>query len=352
MSSPITFAEILPIKQISSHKYTFNFSQDWCTGTVPSGGYVASAFLIAARTHMQLTHPSRQQPDVINCHLTYLRPSSVGPVIITVQDVKLGSRISNLHLVLSQRRGSSLSDSELPINVQASVIMSSIALEKGISHQTGYELRPPRLPVDLAALRENKDVHYIRRRPDAFSAYRRAARNVEMYFVRPEARTKDHSPALVDMWACLVPVGLTDPGCWTNDALGFLADIFTGINERYANAEVEDALLRENTTDAELASLMKQSSLGNGEARFWYPTLVLNLDVKKRLPAPGAGKEDAATMLFVRVQAKKILNGRMDLAVEIWDESGDLVALSSHASLIMDASRNMKRGAVKAGSKI
>lgn len=72
-------------------------------------------------------------------------------------------------------------------------------------------------------------------------------------------------------------------------------------------------------------------------ARFWYPIVVLNLDIKKALPLEGA------EWLFTRVRAERIRNGRMDLEVVILDESGDIVAVSSHVALIVGAERNMSR---------
>jgi hypothetical protein len=72
-------------------------------------------------------------------------------------------------------------------------------------------------------------------------------------------------------------------------------------------------------------------------ARFWYPTLLLNLDVKKVLP------EEGVEWLFVRVEAKQIKNGRMDLEVVIMDEAGELVALSHHVAFALGAERNLAK---------
>ncbi len=86
------------------------------------------------------------------------------------------------------------------------------------------------------------------------------------------------------------------------------------------------------------------------EAKYWYPTLVLNLDVKKLLP------EEGVEMLFVRVRAKVVRNGRFDLDVSVWDEKEEMVAHSNHASLVLDAARNITRNgkgdAKKDGSKL
>ena len=69
----------------------------------------------------------------------------------------------------------------------------------------------------------------------------------------------------------------------------------------------------------------------------WYPTVLLNLEVKKALP------EEGVEWLFVRVRTKKIENGRMDLEVVVLDEGGDVVALSNHVCLILSAERNTKK---------
>jgi hypothetical protein len=47
----------------------------------------------------------------------------------------------------------------------------------------------------------------------------------------------------------------------------------------------------------------------------------------------------------MRLEAHLIRNGRMDLDVILFDEEGDLVALSRHAALIVLGERNYKRGA-------
>ncbi|TKA53131.1 hypothetical protein B0A55_13215 [Friedmanniomyces simplex] len=82
-------------------------------------------------------------------------------------------------------------------------------------------------------------------------------------------------------------------------------------------------------------SSQQQAKLRKGSARMWYPTLLLNLDVKKALPAEGV------KFLFTRLQAKAIKNGRYDLEVIVMDAEGDLVALSHHVCLAVSAERNL-----------
>jgi len=63
--------------------------------------------------------------------------------------------------------------------------------------------------------------------------------------------------------------------------------------------------------------------------------VLLNLDFKKLIP------DEGLEWLFVRVAAKQIKNGRMDLEVIIMDAEGDIVALSHHVALAISSDRNL-----------
>jgi acyl-CoA thioesterase FadM len=78
-----------------------------------------------------------------------------------------------------------------------------------------------------------------------------------------------------------------------------------------------------------------EANKNHSPAKYWYPTLLLNLDIKKPLP------EEGVEWLFVRVESKVIKNGRMDLEVVIMDENGEVVALSQHVAFAVSAERNL-----------
>lgn len=126
-----------------------------------------------------------------------------------------------------------------------------------------------------------------------------------------------------------------------------MADMFPQIMETaYDQEDLEREIKKlqtdvgESPRDAEscTSASSRKGSKQSQWARFWYPTVVLNLDIKKALPLEGA------EWLFTRVRAKMIKNGRMDLEVVILDEGGYIVAVSSHVALIVGAERNMSRG--------
>ena len=113
--------------------------------------------------------------------------------------------------------------------------------------------------------------------------------------------------------------------------------MFPQIIEQYINPIAEQATLNE-TSPEKLREIVKNKE---PKVRYWYPTMTLNLDVKKQLP------EEGVEWLFTRTRAKRIRNGRFDLDIEVWDAEGDLVALSTHSSLVVDSSRNVTRNGKK-----
>ena len=286
---------------------------------------------------MQHTHPSRSQPHPINLHLEFLRRTAVGPAIFTVRDVKLGRQISNLHLILSQPQSNGKSASV----VEGYITMANITKEDGLTLDTAYVLHPAPVVANLKQLaKEGNDENYAWRSKEPFPQFRRAVTHIQLHLLKPDRRPP-WPRSMVDQWIRFAPHRRSG-GRWTNDAMGYLVDIFPQVVEQYINPVAEQAAIT-ITDQEELTKIVKENE---PKAKYWYPTLSLNLDVKKLLP------EGGVEWLFVRVRAKKIHKGRIDLDVEVWDTEDELVALSHHASLVLDTSRNMTRSGSEKKGKI
>lgn len=117
---------------------------------------------------------------------------------------------------------------------------------------------------------------------------------------------------------------------FTQESLGFVVDHFPQIVEVYPGTSPTP------TGFHQIGKAEKGEDEGKGKPN-WYPTILLNLDVKKALP------DEGVEWLFVRVRAKRIENGRMDLEVVVLDEGGALVCVSNHVCLILGAERNVTR---------
>lgn len=281
---------------------------------------MASCVLRAASLHLAAVN----QKDVLNAHFQFLNRTETGPGLIIIKDVKLGRQLSTLHVTLYQRallpeapwttRGSSRKE------VVAYLTMTDLGKERGISLSTGFRLEHPFAPPprpDFAALKQNRDRHWSRSTFPGGSplGYTRCLQNCVYYDPRGGQRAK----SVMDKW-----VRLASGERFTAASLGYVSDCWPYVVEahRPSRREAED---RE----------------GRGESlpfppggRFWYPTVVLNLEVKKKLP------EEGLEWLQLRIQSKQIRNGRLDLEVLILDEHGDLVALSNHVNLILASERN------------
>lgn len=142
---------------------------------------------------------------------------------------------------------------------------------------------------------------------------------------------------MADEWICF-----SQPGeKFKQESLGFVVDQFPQIVEIYPGTSPSSSTPATKTVDEVADGGRKRET----KKPNWYPTILLNLDVKKELP------EEGVEWLFVRVRAKKIEKGRMDLEVVVLDEGGELVAVSNHVCLILSAERNTSKSKKGEGNK-
>jgi Thioesterase-like superfamily len=312
-STAASLAAATTASRLTSHSYSLDFPSDWAIGTVPNGGFVTSTILRASALHLSTTLASQRQPHCMILHLEFPRRTSVGPATLYITDIKLGRQTSTIHVTLQQ--------DDDRTEVLGYLTFTNLATESGISLPTSWTLTPAPLPVmSFDALRQNKDPNYILV-PNRY-AFRRAAARFDVFYPRKGINFGIGRGGL-DHW-----LRLNSGERFTDDALGLVADVALQVTEGYAD---DNEALRDS-------GLTKE-----GLGRLWYPTLVLNLEVKKRL------HPDGEKWLFTRVQAKRIQSGRMDLEVCILDHTFDLVALSHHVCMILDVKRNQAERGVGKG---
>ncbi|EGS18437.1 uncharacterized protein CTHT_0050340 [Thermochaetoides thermophila DSM 1495] len=326
----VPFAEATRVEKIGANVYRVNLVDSWCIGTVPNGGYVASCILQAAILHLA----PRGQQDVLNAHFEYLNRTETGLAIIVIEDVKLGRQLSTIHATLYQRSLLSkepwITPGSTRKEIAAYLVMTDLSKEEGVSLPTGFSLKhpipPPRRP-DLVALREDRDPHWAQFRfpKSAPLGYARCLKNCVFY----DPRGGQPSKYVIDKW-----VRLASGERFTNATLGYVADCWPYVVEAQ---RPRPKLAEEMQRRGELVPFAP-------DARFWYTTVVLNVETKKALPA------DGVEWLQIRVQSRQIRNGRLDLEVLILDERGELIALSHHVNLILDSQRNLaERGSGSSG---
>ncbi|KAL5121891.1 hypothetical protein ACEQ8H_000106 [Pleosporales sp. CAS-2024a] len=292
--------EATAVEKVSSNNYTATLHDDWCIGSVPNGGYVTGVILEVVRMHFATSLAKQNQPHTIALHIEFLRRTQAGTATFRVDNVKLGRQTSTVHVLMEQDGRQ---------EIAAYVTNSNIDKEEGFSFDTEYKLSPPVLPVDLEKLEQDTDPNWKRQKQMPFAKFRKASNKVQFHFPRAGQPTKSSA----DEWLCF-----SDGSNFNNTSIAFVADMFPLILEQHRDQK---------------------------QGPFWYPTLLLNLDIKKSLPKEGV------KWLQIRVEMKKAKNGRMDLEVFVHDAEGDLVALSHHVGLVLDASRNTA-ARTKADSKM
>jgi hypothetical protein len=275
---------------------------------------VTSVFLRVAKQHFSTTLRAQNQPHTITLHLEFVRRTQAGPATLVVQDTKIGRQTSTIHISLRQDDGRDL--------VVGYLTNSNMDTEAGPSVDTRWALHPPAPIADLGALKRSAsgDDGVWREVVDKpFPKFRRIMNHVHQYLPqRGQAGTAAY-PATCDQW-----LRFNTGERFTDESVGLVSDLWPQVIE----------------------GMISAGQVDRPKLAFWYPTVVLNLDIKKRLPTEGA------EWLFVRVAAKRIRNGREDLEVVIMDEDGDVVALSHHVALVLSSERNLaKRGGGGSGGE-
>ncbi|KAL4889930.1 thioesterase-like superfamily-domain-containing protein [Aspergillus ambiguus] len=304
------FEDAIEVRLQSPSTYVADLKWEWSVGSAPNGGYIAAILHRAATTHFKNAHPKAHHGCAVPIHmqLTYIRRSDVGPANLSVRDVKLGSRVSVIHITLSQDGRD---------KVTGYITMSDPVSETGVSTPTGWTAQPsvPRwLPPDDKSGEVDSEWRKVFL-PNA--EFRRASSQVEFY----ELKNPSVGVGFVSHWARLRPSGPTGGiGRWTPESVAFLCDIFPITLGRLEHV-VHRALCGEENPKGKPPPV-------------WFPTLGLNLDLKK--PVLG----DQVEWLYSHIVIKSLRNGRMDVEVVILDQGGEVVAISTQASLVMSAERN------------
>ncbi|KAI1179389.1 thioesterase-like superfamily-domain-containing protein [Nemania sp. FL0916] len=314
-----TFAKATAVQATGSHTYTANFLSEWCIGSVTHGGVVTATLLRVATTHFSSTLARQNQPHTITLHAEFLRRTRIGPATFTVRDMKLGRQTSTIHITLTQDGRE---------EVVAYVTNANMATESGLTIQTGWTPNPPppAPPVDLARLAaDGEDANWVVLKNLPHPKLRKAVNRVRIHVPRHgQAR-----PNVIDEW-----LRLESGERFPAEGVGFVSDIWPQMLEGLVKRQ-------QGAADVTQTVVRKSTGTNEGESKneselpwLWYPTLVLNLDVKKALPPEGV------EWLHVRVESKHVQNGRYDYEVIIFDEAGDIIALSHHVAMVLEGTRN------------
>ncbi|KAL4746202.1 thioesterase-like superfamily-domain-containing protein [Aspergillus terricola var. indicus] len=229
--------------------------------------------------------------------ITFQRRTFAGPAFLTVQEIKLGARVSTIHRT------------KPVVKVLAYITLAPPDTEES------PRVRGAGPWTDLS--------------PGPSST------------LLPKT-IEERAKQVVDQWAQFAPSGT--PARWSNEAVVYLADIFPAALDRMGAMEATRLLTTdasENTSAGPAgksgsAALNGRATTDQGLVRFWYPTVTMNIDLKTRLPSSGV------EWLHSRVVTRMVRGSSADLEVLILDQDGELVATSTQVALVVDPARNVK----------
>nr|OQO26087.1 hypothetical protein B0A51_05817 [Rachicladosporium sp. CCFEE 5018] len=267
--------------------------------------------------HVHKDYSAQQQPDTAALHFEYLRPCVAGDAVIRIEDVRLGKASFAVQVMLSQ--GAKEKVRAVAMNVDRSK-------SNGVSITTGYTRKPLEPPIDFDKLLVHQDPHWIRWENSwAPNSPAKWLSNVILAFRKQPNVDKNMSDSSV-RWK--------DPTQrWTTEMLGLVVDFSSPPAENHFEGSLngQAAYAREAISWA-AEGKQPPPAVGWRVPRF-YPTVSMSIDVKQALPAEGV------EWLYVRASTKSVLDGRVDVHVEVWDVEGRLVALSQQMLMALDIGR-------------
>lgn len=270
---------------------------------------MATIFLKVASDYLS----ERNQPDTITAHWQFLNRTEAGDAVLVIEDAKMGRGQSVLHMTLYQDNLSSEAPWISPKSnkaITAYITNGLFESETGVTLPTQWELAFPPPPADLTKLPTGEDPYWKKMHVPLMDRLP-SFRNIEYYL----QKSGHPLPTTHDFW-----IRLANGEPFKTSSLAYVAD---------AGPPLMVESYRPATADAPLLDSGVPFDKG-----FWYPTVTMNLDVKKRL------RPEGEEWLRLRTVAKMIKNGRYDAEVMIFDAEGELVALSHHVAMALDVSRN------------
>lgn len=347
------FDTAIAVTPQGSNKYTAYLHPEWCIGTgvffhlnssfihpsphnplipilVPHGGYTTAVLYRLAITHFAHAHPKQYSSAAspISLQLSFLRRTAAGTAMLEVEDVKLGARTSIIHVKLLQE--SEKKQGQHEVRVAGYITVSPPDAEEGISAATGWKPYPlpprgsrPDGTVNLEALGRTGHDGAWTKLDAPYPEFRRAAAQIELFGPgKGETQQQRTGTMAIDQWARFRPGGDVNAR-WTDEAVVFLTDLFPMALDGF------------DTMSATAVARERGQDTPEQKAKFWYPTVTMNIDMKKHLPPSGV------EWLYSRIVTKVVRDGRTDLDVTVLDEKGEVVALSTQVGLVVSASRNL-----------
>ncbi|KAI7895398.1 thioesterase-like superfamily-domain-containing protein [Mucor mucedo] len=285
----VTNTSFLGKTESGTYIFTGAASIKWAIGDVPNGGYVMSVIIDSV---IQL-FSERHQTDPVALNCFFFNKTLPGHLIIEIEELKM-SRKGYCIVRASLKQTSDLSalddltsydPSQWSDKVQGIFTMGNMDTEQGVTH---FYKNPS--PPRLDHLQPYK--------------YRFMGDFVDALFdktIIPKAENDSHDPELTQV------MNFKDGRPIDFKSIPYWCDML----------------------------ITPPSLLGHGVlgGPVWCPTMQLEVQFKRK---PSGQK------IIAHFLTKHIINNRFDIDGEIWNEQGEIIAITRHQNLIVPWSRNVK----------
>ncbi|KXS15395.1 hypothetical protein M427DRAFT_56750 [Gonapodya prolifera JEL478] len=308
------------------------------TGVSPFGGYVAGIILEAARQEVRRQGLAKRFAEPVSCSAVFLEGGRPGPYFAVVTPRRVGGRFAVFDVTVRQEApakegsaGSSFSNL-----VTANVTMSDLSNERGVTTLLSNDGRTPiTSPFDPPAL---------------------PATNGPPMSIVDSSSTAPSFPVglgLPTRENCIprakMPAGYRSPrtGKAFNDFTDILDQPHTKeelkIMERgtewakwvrWNSGDIQDTVSLGFWSDYYASPVMFESHPREG--RIWMPTMDYHLQIRA-IPDP------SLEWVLLHSRNRYTTNGRKEFDVEVWDETGRLLAIARQMTISIPMANRVKK---------
>ncbi|KAF2650363.1 hypothetical protein K491DRAFT_639238 [Lophiostoma macrostomum CBS 122681] len=342
-------SEALTYEALCSPQRFVKLPSDICIGAASVGGFLACVMTKHAVMYASQQPKSKHQTDLRSAHVQFYRPifpDKDAGVEMKLREVNIGRAWSTFRVELTHGHDAKLAAS-------ADVTVCNLHMH-GKTLPTNWGLTPPARRLDLARLETlgNPDwaCYHTAFHPAGF---RRGMSYVKYYVPRKVPQpVKFVEQWITPGWDC-EPCGsrkeTTGKATWTNELIQFVADLSLPVQENFWPAEVLGSSLGSIVATLAFAARQRLSydegrtdwrqlsddgSLPEDGSKLFKNsminvTLSMSTEIKKKLP------EEGIRWLYMRTEAKRLENSRLDIEIILLDETLDLVAISHQVAWIV-----------------
>jgi hypothetical protein len=138
-------------------------------------------------------------------------------------------------------------------------------------------------------------------------------------------------------------LGLTNPAQrWTMDMLPIGCDMYVPALENFYDSDRNVQAFARQAQEWAKHGMTDQTEWRQPR---WYTTVNMTVDVKRALPKEGV------KWLFTRMKTNEVVDGRLDVLGQIWDDGGNLIALAQYVWFVVETSRAVVTRAAKEGKE-